>query len=240
MRSTAYKLKIEDLVRGRYVHSAEGEPSRLITPWGQEVLRAHFIATVVDKFVREDDGYATLRLDDGSGTIRAKAWGEDVRHMAEFEVGDLVEVVGRVREYEGEIHIVPEVLERVEDPNWELVRELEILHVRKKLAAQGKRPKPEMGLKPQPMEAGPPREEPEQDIGTVERLEEPPLPEVPDDLKKKALLAMEKLEGEEGTGVIDLAADLDISQNEAEDVLRVLITEDQIYEPKAGKFKRLR
>lgn len=240
MRSTAYKLKIEDMVRGQYVRSAEGEPSRLITPWGQEVLRANLIATVVDKFVRDDNGYATLRLDDGSETIRAKAWGEDVEHMAEFAVGDLVEVIGRVREYEGEIHLVPEVLERVEDPNWEFVRELEILHARKKLAAQGRRPKPELGPKPETVGAEPSSGELEHDMGTVEKLEAPPLPEVPEDLKKKALLAMEKFESEGGTSTTGLAAEFDISRNEAEDVLRVLINEDQIFEPKAGKFKRLR
>jgi RPA family protein len=240
MRSTAYKLKIEDLVKGQYVRSAEGEPSRLVSLWGQEILRAHFIATVVDKFIRDDNSYAVLRLDDGSETIRAKAWREDVEHMAEFEVGDLVEVIGGVREYEGEIHLVPDVLKRVEDPNWELVRELEILHARKKLVAQGKRPKPGLETKPKVMEAEPPEGEPEQGMGVIEKLEEPPLPEVADDLKKKALLAIEKFDGEGGISVTDLAVELDISQGEAEDVLRVLINEDQIFEPKAGKFKHLR
>ncbi|MEA1905164.1 MAG: OB-fold nucleic acid binding domain-containing protein, partial [Candidatus Hadarchaeota archaeon] len=175
MRSTAYKLKIEDLIRGRYVRSAEGEPSRLVTPWGQEALRAHLIATVVDKFIREDGGYASLRLDDGSETIRAKSWGEDVERMKEFEVGDLVEFIGRVREYEGEVHLVPEVLKRVEDPNWELVRELEILQARRKLVAEGKRPKPRIEAKPR---AGGRELGAEREMGAVEELEEAPLPGV--------------------------------------------------------------
>ncbi len=240
MHPTAHKLKIEDLVRGQYMQSAEGEPNRLVTPWGEEVLRARFIATVIDKFVRDDRGYATLRLDDGSETIRAKAWGESVDDMGKFEVGDLVEVIGGVREYEGEIHLVPDFLTRVEDPNWELVRELEILHARKKLAAQGKRPEQRSGPKPAEGGSEPAAPEVEQDLGTVGELEELPLPEIPNYLKEKSLLAIEKLEGEEGTGAADLAAELDISQAEAEDALRVLIVEDQIFEPKAGKFKRLR
>ncbi len=241
MRSTAYKLKIEDLIRGRYVRSAEGEPSHLITPWGQEVLRVHLIATVVDKFIREDGGYASLRLDDGSETIRAKSWGEDVERMEKFEVGDLVELIGRVREYEGEVHLVPEVLEQVEDPNWELVRELEILQAKRKLVAGGKRLKPRIEAKPEAggRELGPPAEA-ERGMGAVEELEEAPLPGVSDDLKKKVLLALDKLEGEEGSSSIDLAAELDMSQSEIEDALRVLLADDEVFEPRAGKFKRLR
>lgn len=241
MRSTAYKLKIEDLIRGRYVRPAEGGPSHLITPWGQEVLRAHLIATVVDKFIREDGGYASLRLDDGSETIRAKSWGEDVERMEKFEVGDLVEFIGKVREYEGEVHLVPEVLKQVDDPNWELVRELEILRARRKLVAEGKRPKPRIEAKPEVggrelrLPAGAERE-----MGAVEELEEAPLPGVSDDVKKKVLLALDKLEGEKGASSIDLAAELDMSQSEIEDALRVLLADDEVFEPRAGKFKRLR
>ncbi len=62
MRSTANKLKIEDLVHGEYVHSPEGEPNYLVTPWEEEVLRVNLIATIVDDFIRDDGGYATVTL----------------------------------------------------------------------------------------------------------------------------------------------------------------------------------
>jgi len=38
-------------------------------------------------------------------------------------VGDLVLVVGRVRKYEDEIYISPEIVKKV-NPNWELVHKL--------------------------------------------------------------------------------------------------------------------
>lgn len=241
MRSTAYKLKIEDIIHGRYVRSAEGEPSRLITPWGQEVLRAHIIATVIDKFTSGNGGYGSLRLDDGSGTIRAKLWGEDVEQIQKIEIGDVVELIGMIREYEGEIHLVPEVLKRVEDSNWELVHELEVLRAKRKLAAEGKRPKPSLKVKPGvETEELHPSVEVQREMGAVEELEEISLPKVPDDVKKKVLLALDKLEGEDGVSSIDLAAELDISQREVEDVLRVLLVDGEIFEPKAGRFKRLR
>ncbi|KXA94121.1 hypothetical protein AKJ37_07950, partial [candidate division MSBL1 archaeon SCGC-AAA259I09] len=63
--------------------------------------------------------------------------------------------------------------------------------------------------------------------------------QVSEDAKDKLLLALDKLEGEEGAGVKDLAAEIDESISETEDILGVLLNEDKVYEPVAGKFKRL-
>lgn len=242
MRSTAKKVKIEDLVHGEYVQSPEGEPNLLITPWEEELLRVNIIATVVDKFVRDDGGYATLRLDDGSATIRAKAWSEGVEEMESFEVGDLVKVVGKVREYEGEVHLVPEIIKEVEDPNWELVWELEILENRKRMYSQGVRPEVK-SEEPEQGESEPEMVSKSEETGSIEALGEPSNsegePQVSDKLKDRLLLALDKLEGEEGASIIDLAAEIDESQDKTETILGILLNEDKVYEPVAGKFKRL-
>jgi len=241
MRSIAHKVKIEDLVRGKFVRSSETEPSYLLTPWDQRILRVHTIATVIDKFISEDQNYGTLRVDDGSETIRLKAWRQDVQTLAGFKVGDLVEVIGRVREYEGEIYLVPEVIARVEDPNWELVRELEILRARKQALAQGGRPRPEPKPEIRRLEVEMPAPAPgaASVAGEVEEIEEP-LPEVPEEIKKKVLLAFDKLDRGEGVAPLDVAAELDMPQAGVDDAFRVLIADGDIFEPKVGKFRRLR
>ena len=249
MRSTARKVKIEDLSEGEYVQTPEGEPNYLVTPWDQELLRANIIGTIVDKFIRDDEEYAVLHLDDGSGTIRAKAWSEDVGKFMEFEVGDLVTVVGKVREYEGEIHIVPEIIRELEDPNWELVRELEILENRKKLLKSGQRP--DFGREEEveegevkEMEISTPSTEESDRIKGVESLGESlgsdsEEPQVSEDLKDKVLLALDKLEGEEGADLSELAEEIDEPESKTEKALGVLLNEDKIYEPLAGRYKRL-
>ncbi|KXA95143.1 hypothetical protein AKJ65_02460 [candidate division MSBL1 archaeon SCGC-AAA259E19] len=245
MRSTAHKVKIEDLVNGEYVHSPEGEPNHLVTPWNQEVLRVNLVATVVDDFIRDDGGYATLTLDDGTGTIRAKGWSEGAEELEKFEVGDLVTVVGKVREYEGEIHLVPEVIREMENPNWELVQELEILENRRKMLKEGVRPKFEKESEkgPQTLEISQPSEQESEEIGIVEELGESSgseeEPEVSEDLKDNLLLALDKLEGEDGATLEDLSAEVDRSYSETEEALGVLLNEDKVYEPVAGRFKRL-
>ncbi len=250
MRQTARKVKIEDLIHGSYTRTPEGEPNHLITPWDQKLLRVNIIATVVEKFVRDDGGYATLHLDDGTGTIRAKAWSEDVEEMEKFETGDIVRVIGKVREYEGEIHLVPEVLREMEDPNWELLQEVEILENRKKMYREGKEPDyeekegdSEFGT--EEIEIKPVKSGESEVIGEIEDLGESEDsdggngPKISDDMKDKLLLALDKLEGEDGASVPDLAAEIDESIPETEEALGVLLNEDKVYEPVAGKFKRL-
>lgn len=241
MQSTAYKVCIEDLIGGRYVRSDEGELNYLITPWNQKILRTNLIGTVVEKFIRDDGGYATLLLDDGTGTIRVKAWTDGVKEIEKFDVGHLVAVIGRVREYEGEIHLVPEVIRQVENPNWELVRKLEILLARKKLLAERKYPELRRGM--EEAQGGEPTQlagSQSGAIGTIEKLEETSKDEITNELKDKLLLALDKLEGENGATPADLAAELDISQSKTEDALAKLLNEDEIYEPEVGRFKRLR
>ena len=244
MHSTAYKLKIEDLVRGQYVRSPEGtEPSYLLTPWDQHIPRARVLGTIVDKFVRDDQGYATLRLDDGSETISLRAWREGVPELARFEMGNLIDVVGRVREFEGEVYLVPELILRVEDPNWELVRELEILRARRQALSEGVRPQPKQEAKLEPrqlqVELPPGTPETGPTVETIEEVEAPPLPEVPDETKKRVILAIEKLDSGEGVAPTDMAVELDFHQTEVEDALRVLIVDGEIFEPRAGRFRRL-
>ncbi len=229
-------------MRGQYVRSVEGaEPSHLVTPWGQQVFRARILGTIVDRYISEDQSYAALRVDDGSETIRLKAWRQDVPRVAGINVGDLVDVIGRVREYGGEIYLVPDIVVKVEDPNWEVVRELEVLRTRKQLFKEGKRPqfrKAEFEVRRLELEV------PQQQV-LVERIEgeegelEEPLPEVPDEVKKKVLLAFDKLDKGDGVSPTDISAELNLGQNLVDDALCVLIAGGEIFEPRVGRFRRL-
>lgn len=248
MRLTAYKVKIEDLINGQFVRgNVPKEPSFLTTPWGKRVSRVRVMGTVVEKFVRDDQGYCTLRLDDGSGTITVRAWREGVPNIIDHQVGEIVDIIGRVREYAGEIYLVPEIISRVRDPNWEIVRELEILRDRKKALTEGWRPKqiiePEvrkLEVEAPSVKAVEPRAKEAEIEEVVDIEEEAPLPEVPNEVKQKVLVALDKLDRGDGVMLVELAAELDMPQSEVEDAVRVLISEGEVFEPRVSKFKRLR
>lgn len=127
-RLPAVKVRIASLLAGRYQRGEqEMEPSVLVTPGGTAVSRARVLGCVVSHFLNEDGTFASVTLDDTSGTIRVKAFRDDLVKVKGLVPGDTVDVIGRVREYEGELYIVPETVLAVKDHNWELVRRLELV-----------------------------------------------------------------------------------------------------------------
>ncbi len=73
----------------------------------------------------ETDSFLSITLDDSTGTIRCRDF--DKKVLAGVEVGDIVEVIGRTREYGGETYILPEIVLRHRDPNILLLRLLETI-----------------------------------------------------------------------------------------------------------------
>ncbi|MFX1562800.1 MAG: OB-fold nucleic acid binding domain-containing protein, partial [Promethearchaeota archaeon] len=131
-RATAAKLSIRDIIEGTPITGAEGRVVGVETHLGK-VGRANVIATVVDLFegTREDEeqeggGFTTITLDDGTGVIRVKIWGEMTQKLAHIKVGDLVLVIGKIRSFQDETYLNGEVVRRLEDKNWETVRILEL------------------------------------------------------------------------------------------------------------------
>ena len=136
-RMVASKVRIADLNGGSWVKNEGMEPSYVVTKSGERVGRARILATVMSKFVSEDKEFASITLDDGSDTIRAKSF-KTVKPLEHAEVGNVVEVIGKMREYNGEVYVVPEMVSRISDPNMETLRMLEL----EKIARQaGKKPK---------------------------------------------------------------------------------------------------
>lgn len=117
MRKTAYKLFIKDLYELK-----ESDGKFFLN--GLEVSRVRLLGNIVKKFESRRD-YGFIILDDSTETIRIKIFDKSLLNGK--EVGDLVDVIGRVRKADDEIFIVAESMVKLEDPNWEILRKLEIL-----------------------------------------------------------------------------------------------------------------
>jgi RPA family protein len=124
-RMTAKKVKISNIINGQWVKKEGMEPSFVKSQSGNEIARARIMGTVVSKFVAEDGNFASITVDDSTETIRAKTF-KSVKPLDTVEIGDLVDLVGKTREYNGEIYIIPEIVTKVTDPNLELLRKLEV------------------------------------------------------------------------------------------------------------------
>ena len=136
-RMVAQKVRIAELSSGSWVKNEGMEPSYVVIKRGDKVGRARILGTVVSKFVSEDKKFASLTLDDGTGTIRVKAFNE-IKPIEKAEEGSVVDAIGKMREYNGEVYVIPEMLRKIDDPNIETLRMLEL----EKLARQAdSRPK---------------------------------------------------------------------------------------------------
>jgi len=128
-RETAYKLRIGDLLRGKQIFEQnEGPNQRLqfIELGNKIILRVNIVGNVVDKFESEGERrFASITLDDGSGQIRARVFGEDIARFKDITQGDTLIIIGLLRSFNQELYILPEIIRKTE-PKYLLVRKLEI------------------------------------------------------------------------------------------------------------------
>ena len=131
-RNVAYKLRIGDILSGK-PFMGDGGKFLFLELDEKKVVRINILANCVDKFVQDGEKkYATLTVDDSSGQIRLKAFGDDIGILTELVQGDTLQIIGNVREWNGDLYVIPEVVKKV-DPRWLLVRKLEVQNLRKNL-----------------------------------------------------------------------------------------------------------
>lgn len=128
-RETAYKLRINDILRASQIFEeteALNKRLRFIELGNKQIVRVNVIANVIDKYESEGERrFASITLDDGSGQIRVRVFGDDINKFADIIQGDTVLVIGVLRSFNQEIYILPDIIKK-EDPRYLLVRKLEI------------------------------------------------------------------------------------------------------------------
>ncbi|RMF90646.1 MAG: hypothetical protein D6733_03245 [Methanobacteriota archaeon] len=203
---TAYKLFISDIVE-RKIHSEEGRLP-YIDYNGLQVSTVRVMGTVVSR--HDSERYSIITIDDSTETISVRAFGEDMELLSKIAPGDTVDVIGALREYEGENYLLPIVVYRVSDPNWEVVRKLE-LHIRAKKT--GVRLSETPGV-------------------YVEEV-------VEEDLKPLVLSLIERLDEGDGADYNTLLKDSGLEDTRLDETLNELLSNSEIYEPKIGRFKKV-
>lgn len=134
-RLTAYKLNIKDIVDSVF-HKRKDGPD-YVNLQELKISRVNIMGVLVHKFISDDGNYAAITLDDSTETIRCKMFASDSKDLIEklrdIKEGELLDIVGRIREYNEDVYVSPETLITVDDPNSEIVRKLEITRLRGKI-----------------------------------------------------------------------------------------------------------
>lgn len=228
-RQIAYKTWINTLSSGRYV-KCEGWDPNYVDLGDKQISRVNILATVVSKFASEDGNYAALTLDDGSDTIRVKAFGPDVPKLTSVEVGDIIRFVGKVKEYNEEIHLSPEVVRIVTDANWIIVWALELGKPKTIIRAKAEKVAEIRSeeLKPKE-EAGKSQDKGENDV--VDFSE--------DNFSVKVLGLIKTLDTGKGADMKKVIEDSKLDEEEAKSIIVGLLKSGDVFEPKKGFLKAL-
>lgn len=231
LRQTARKVRIHDLMNGTWVKKEGMEASFVTTPQGEDVARARILATVVAKFISEDGNFGSITLDDGSDTIRAKCF-KELNLLKKAEVGDLMDLIGKTREYNGEIYLLSEIIQKVKDPNWELLRRLEL--IRKLRGFKGG--KPQAGVAPERQET--PRQAPETRQQAQEGQKPAEAGEGGSGELRKSILKMIESEPE-GMEFKEIMQKAGAPEPRVEAILNDILSEGICYEPTPGKIRKI-
>ena len=209
IRQTAYKVRIADLNRNNYViNQGEWEPN-YIEISGKRVSRVNIICTIISKYEPDESNYISLTLDDGTSTIQAKAWSEDVKKLQETEIGDLVLVIGKVKKYNDSIYLTPEIVKRLDNPNWVKLRKKEL--------------DKEYGeIKPA-------------ETVTESIPEEPPKNSQED--RQLIINTIDKLNSPDGVEIVQIIKESKLSEEKTNSIILDLLKEGEIFEIKPGFIK---
>lgn len=252
-RATAARVSIQDIQDGELVANEQGNVVAVETFLGQ-ISRVNLIATVVDRFEATQErlneqgkGFATVTLDDGTGVIRVKMWGDLSAKLKQLQVGDLVLVVGRVRSFQGETYVNGEIIRRLENPNWETVRLLELSLSRRephRLEDQFSPVVPGFIADQEEEQPSTTREiEPgvwhsataTLDQSTEKAEEVVPSPEV----RRLVIETIKKYDSEGGARFEQiLEATSGVTEEVVEQVLIDLLSEGEVYEPEIHRYKK--
>lgn len=136
-RNTAFKLRIGDVLQGKPIF--EADRFRFLELGNKNIVRINIAANIVDKYESTTESkFMSITIDDGSGQIKLKTFGDDTERFKDrVNQGETVIVIGTLRHWNNELYISPEII-KLQDPKYLLLRKLELDKVTKKADPLGR------------------------------------------------------------------------------------------------------
>jgi len=139
----AVRVRIADILNGEFEETTLDAARFLRLPpvHGVSTLvnRVRILGIVTYSMISDDRRYGKIIVEDGTGGISLRVWEEDVDLIIDPDTGDpydagtILDVIARVRAYRGEKYLYPSLIVKLEDPNWLIVSNLELMRRRLKL-----------------------------------------------------------------------------------------------------------
>ena len=131
-RETAYPVMIGTLLTGSYLKAeAQFQPSYLKTIDGRLFSRVHIIGVIVSL---EDNNTGEAIIDDGTGKLVVRSF-ENTTLFTGFSLGDVIRVIGKVRAFNEQIYLIPEVIKKITNKQFITLHKLHLQLLQKSLPA---------------------------------------------------------------------------------------------------------
>jgi len=121
-RQTARKLCVRDILDSTYVKEDGLKPNHIVLRDNSTAARVNLLGVVVSS---ASEGFPAITVDDGTGRISIRAFEPDSR-ISYIQIGDVVLVIGRPRQFGSEMYLLPEIVRKIPDLGWIEVRKLEL------------------------------------------------------------------------------------------------------------------
>ena len=123
-RNIAFKYRIGDLLIGKPIF--DQERFTFLELGDKKIARVNVIGNIVDKYESEGEKkYIFFTMDDGSGQLKLRAFGDDAERFKDITQGETVLVIGRLRNFNNETYVSPEII-KIQDPKYLVIRKLEL------------------------------------------------------------------------------------------------------------------
>jgi len=123
-RAIAYRFRIKDLAGGEYVAGGTIDNPTYVKLGDMNVSRVDLLGRVLEK--SDSEGFSSMTLQDKTGKIKIKVFGNDSIIANAVAIGDLVRVIGKIRQDNIERFVLGEIVKKIDDANYELLRDKEL------------------------------------------------------------------------------------------------------------------
>jgi hypothetical protein len=196
-------------LEGRYVKEEGWQPNYVITNSGLKISRANLIATVVS--VEPGIPNNSVLIDDGTGTLSLRSF-ENNPQLNQVQLGEIINIIGRPRGFQEEKYLVPEIMRKITNEGWVRLRQKEL----------------DMGKV-----NGEPQALPGEEVIGDESQAGPVL----NNPFQKIYQLIKELDKGEGADIDELVKESGL--HNAEEIIRDLLKEGEIFEIRGGRLKVL-
>jgi len=117
-RQTAHIVSVNNVLSGNYIKESGWEPNYI--DLGIKISRINLIGIIVENI--DEGSFRSMIIDDGTGTIFLRVFDKFLENV---NVGEIVKVIGRPREFNEDRFIVPEIIKKT-NKIWFNIRKLEL------------------------------------------------------------------------------------------------------------------